>query len=479
MKSIFLITAGISLMSLFSCSSSHQNNTETSAQSTESTPTTLVNVKEENVIKGQIIPKIACKGDTSQSYALYLPSDYVATKTYPVVFAFDPHGDGRLPLKNYKELAEKYHFILAGSNTSKNGTAWEDAQKIANTFFNDVQTRYYVNSQRIYCMGFSGGARIANALAMNNGSITGVICAGAAAPASQALNPRDNYYFMAIAGNADFNYVEMKKYDLVDLAGHNIKHRLLVFDGKHEWPPVATMDEAFLWMELNQMRKVPNEKNDSIIHKGIQTATRELQDALNKKEMLAAYECCRKTINFYENLGDLSYFINTYESLKTNKEIDIALQKEEASWTKEDGIKKKYMEAVQNNDANWWKKDIATINAKIKNAPKEEALMNKRILSFLSLMMYMQASEFIKQRNTAAADYFSKLYLLVDPTNPEAHYLAAELSAIQANPADAIKFLNSAVKNGYTDKSKLESDDAFRNMKASAAFQKVLGEIKG
>lgn len=478
MKSIFILVAGISIASLFSCSSSH-NNDGHATKDPEKTQASVSNVKEENVVKGQIIEKVICKADTSQSYALYLPSNYSSSKTYPVVFAFDPHGDGSLPVKNYKELAEKYHFILAGSNNSKNGTSWEDVQKIANTFFNDVQTRYYYNSQRIYCLGFSGGARIANSLTMNNGAITGVICAGAAAPAGPKTNTRENYYFMAITGNADFNYVEMKKYDLVDLAGHSIKHRLLVFDGKHEWPPVATMDEAFLWMELNQMRKVPKEKNDSIIKKGIETATKELQEALNKKEMLAAYECCRKTINFYENLGDLSYFINTYEQLKTDKSIDIALQKEEASWQKEENLKKKYMDAVQSNDANWWKKDIAAVNTKIKNGPREEALMNKRVLSYLSLMMYMQTTEFLKQRNTAGADYFSKLYLLVDPTNPEAHYLAAELSAIQANPADAIKFLNSAVKNGYTDKKKLENDDAFRNMKASAEFQKVLGEIKG
>ena len=475
MKSTSIIALGISLLSLFACSSSHDKNT--TSTNPETAQASVSQAKEENVVKGQIIDKVICKADTSQSYALYLPSSYVSTKNYPVVFTFDPHGDGKLPLTNYKDLAEKYNFILAASNNSKNGTTWEDAQKIANVFFNDVQTRYYVNAQRIYCLGFSGGARIANAIAMNNGAITGVICAGAAAPAAPVQNARNNYYFMALAGNTDFNYVEIKKYDLVDLSGHNIKHRLLVFDGKHEWPPLATMDEAFLWMELNQMRKNPKEKNEALISKAIEEATKELQNDLNKKEMLAAYECCRKTINFYENLGDLSYFINTYESLKTNKEIDIALQKEEASWSKEETLKKKYAEAAQSNDANWWKKDIAALNARIKSSPKEEALMNKRVLAYLSVMMYIQTSEFIKQRNTAAADYFSKLYLLVDPTNPDAHYFAAELSAIQANPADAIKYLNSAVKNGYKDKSKLENDDAFRNLKASVEFQKVLGEI--
>jgi poly(3-hydroxybutyrate) depolymerase len=244
MRSYFVIAYAISLLSLFSCSSHSDKNT--TVASTDLENNTAASIKEENIAKGQVIDKVSCKADSAQNYALYLPAAYSPAKTYPVMFIFDPHGDGKLPVTTYKELAEKYNFILAGSNNSKNGTAWQDAQKIANVFFNDVRTRYAVNTQRIYCLGFSGGARIANALTMNDGSITGVICAGAAAPAAQTNGGRENYYFIAIAGNADFNYVEMKKYDMVDLAGHNVKHRLIEFDGKHEWPPVETMDEAFL-----------------------------------------------------------------------------------------------------------------------------------------------------------------------------------------------------------------------------------------
>lgn len=461
------------LLTFFSCSS--ESGKKKVADSAEHKK---IDVKEEVFNRGQVIDNVTCKANTSQHYALYLPSGYMKDTLYPVIFAFDPQGTGKLPVSKYKELAEKYNFILVGSNNSKNGTSWADAQKIADQFFNDVRTRFHVNTQRIYTLGFSGGARIANGLALNNGTITGVICCGAATPAAVSANPRSNYFFMGIAGNEDFNYTEIKKYDKVDLAGHHIKHGMLIFDGKHEWPPIPTMDEAFWWMELNEMRKNTVPKKDTTINKNIQLSTTQLQTYLNKKQMLAAYECCRKTINFYEGLGDLTLFFNTYQNLQSNKEIDLALQKEEASWAQEETLKKKYMEAVQSNDANWWKKDIAALNSKIKNSPKDEALVYKRVLSFLSLMMYLQTTQFMQQKNIAAADYFSKLYLLVDPTNSEAHYLAAELSAIQGNQADAIKFLNSAAKNGYEDKSRLEKDDSFRNMKASAAFQKVVGEMK-
>jgi dienelactone hydrolase len=474
MKIFSAVTTVFCFAGLLSCSSGTSNkksNISTTAESPAPIP-------KENFVTGQLIEKVVCKHDTSQSYALYLPSGYSPEKTYPVVFAFDPHGAGKLPVSNYKELAEKYKFILAGSNNSKNGTSWEDVQKITTTFFADVQGRCSVNAQRIYLLGFSGGARIANGITMSNGSITGTICCGAAAPANNTPNPRSNYFFMAIAGNADFNYTEIRKYDKVDLAGHPVKHALLVFDGKHEWPPLATMAEAFLWMELNEMRKNSAYKNDSLVNKAIQAASRQLETFLKKKQLLDAYECCRKTINFYDGLTDLSLFFDTYKTLQSDAEVDKALKKEEAEWKQEEDLKNKYREAVQSNDFNWWQKDIQTVNAKIKNGPKNEALIYKRVLGFLSLMMYMQTTQFMKQSNMAAAVYFDKLYLLVDPGNSEAHYLAAELSAIQGNPEGAINYLKSAVKNGYEDKPRLQNDSAFVNIKASANFQKVLEGIK-
>jgi hypothetical protein len=237
------------------------------------------------------------------------------------------------------------------------------------------------------------------------------------------------------------------------------------------------MDEAFLWMELNEMRNNASYKNDSLVSKAILTASAQLETSVKKEQMLEAYECCRKTINFYDGLTDLSLFFDTYEKLRSNAEIDQALKKEEADWKQEDVLKTKYREAVQTKDYNWWQKDIQAMNAKIKNSPKNEALIYKRVLGYLSLMMYIQTIEFIKQSNTSAAVYFDKLYLLVDPTNSEAHYLAAELSAIQGNQEDAITYLKSAVKNGYEDKVRLQNDKSFEKIKASANFHDVLDEI--
>ena len=140
---------------------------------------------------GVIHEKIACAGDQEKSYALYLPGKTsppalpqtgggVEGKTlYPVLIAFDPHGDGKLPLTIYKDLAEKYGFILIGSNDSKNGLSAGAVKEIVAVLMQEIRTVYPVDTNRIWLLGFSGGARVATAAAMSQVKVKGVIACGA------------------------------------------------------------------------------------------------------------------------------------------------------------------------------------------------------------------------------------------------------------------------------------------------------------
>ena len=74
--------------------------------------------------RGETIPDVRCADDALQGYALYLPSCYTADREWPVIFAFDPGGRGLNPVERYKKAAEKYGYIVAGSNNSRNGS-WD------------------------------------------------------------------------------------------------------------------------------------------------------------------------------------------------------------------------------------------------------------------------------------------------------------------------------------------------------------------
>jgi len=78
---------------------------------------------------GKVIATILCKENPAQSYALYIPAGN-KHDTLPVIYFFDPHGDGSFPVTRYKALADQYGFILIGSNNSKNGNDWPTAENI-------------------------------------------------------------------------------------------------------------------------------------------------------------------------------------------------------------------------------------------------------------------------------------------------------------------------------------------------------------
>jgi enterochelin esterase-like enzyme len=62
----------------------------------------------DSIPRGQIVERIEALNDSSQSYALYLPSNYTPNRKWPVLYAFDPGARGRVPVERFKEAAEKY-----------------------------------------------------------------------------------------------------------------------------------------------------------------------------------------------------------------------------------------------------------------------------------------------------------------------------------------------------------------------------------
>ncbi len=71
---------------------------------------------------GILIDTVRCLKSPDQSYALYLPAAYDATRTWPVVYLFDPAARGALPSQHFRQAAEMYGYILICSNNSRNGS---------------------------------------------------------------------------------------------------------------------------------------------------------------------------------------------------------------------------------------------------------------------------------------------------------------------------------------------------------------------
>jgi predicted esterase len=210
----------------------------------------------EDLPLGKIVDDVKCASDPSQSYALYLPSNYSPNRTWPLILAFSPMARGRVPVERLQEAAEKYGYIVAGSNNSRNGDAQSTTAAIRNMPA-DVTSRFSVNVKRVYTAGFSGGARVALRVAESTGKIAGVIACSAGFPDGHARKSAP-FPIYATAGTEDFNYLEMRELDRT----LTTPHRLVVFEGTHDWLPANLGDDALAWLEFQTVNSGSRPRNE-------------------------------------------------------------------------------------------------------------------------------------------------------------------------------------------------------------------------
>ena len=220
--------------------------------------------------RGTIVDDVKCAAEPAQSYALYLPSNYSSDRPWSVLFAFHPAARGRAMVEKYQAAAEQYGYIVAGSNTSRNGPMAASAASVR-AMSMDLGRRFAIDASRIYLTGMSGGARVALQVALGPNTIAGVIASSAGYPDNK---PRSSVPFalFATAGTDDFNYIEMRQLD----RRLTSPHALAIFAGGHTLPPDEVALEAIEWMELQAMKGGRKPKDEALVDRLLEKRRRRI-----------------------------------------------------------------------------------------------------------------------------------------------------------------------------------------------------------
>jgi len=365
-----------------------------------------------NLPAGKVYKHISVAGDTSISYALYLPTSYNSQKANRVMFIFDAHAGGALPVEKYKSLAEKYHVILAASNNSKNGQSAGERNRIITGFMSDVEKQFHVDMKKVYTAGFSGGARVATLVALYNSNVAGVI--GCAAGFPQVQNPvNTSFQWVGVVGDKDFNFLELKNLNR-QLKANRFKSRLLVFSGKHEWPPVSVMDDSFkIVLKDATMQSAFDVKDDP------------KSRALEKTE------------------------------IKQQQMLVRAM--EEKPWS-------------------WWQKEISKLKDDAnKSLSPQENLMNQRLVNYLSMISFIYTDRALKSNQTDAAEKLLRIYETVDPDNPDVFFFKAVRFAMLKQDKQALASLKTAMDKGFKEMSRIDENSAFDHLRSTPDFKKTIG----
>ncbi len=434
---------------------------------------------------GQIVDVI-CASDATQSYALYLPSTYTAAKRWPIIYFFDPGGRGRRPLELYKDIAEAYGFILAGSNNSRNFSS--EQGKAVNTVWQDTHARLGIDEHRSYASGFSGGARVAGAMALSGptGQVAGVIAHGAGYP-SNRTSKDDLPYFFAV-GDQDFNWPEVINIRR-EREEQGSPYRVHVYSGRHQWAPASVMEEAMQYMNLKAMQAGNFAADEAFIDRLMDKTRKEAADAESRKDPIAELAAYRALVSDFGGLGDVKDATQRLTALQQSPVLKAALKSEREQMSEqlklEQEISQKIASVADNSVADITalrlevRQQMGALNDQAQHSKNEQ----KRLISGRAFNgVFVSAMEDGQQQ--LAARHFGKAEAYFDlmgqvSDDPWPVLLLADTHAATGNRKLAIKDLQEAVRRGLKDRAVIESDPQLQGLKSEPEFQKLVAGLEG
>jgi len=372
------------------------------------------------IIPGQIAEHVPTRSDAAKSYAVYLPASYTPKRPWPIILAFDPAARGKVPVELFREAAEKYGYIVVGSNDSQNGPRREQIAA-ATAMMDDVQQRFALDTARIYTAGFSGGARVAGLVGFFcHDCVRAVIACGAGLPDGLSAEHRKHLpaYFFTV-GDYDFNH-----FDVLDAARSVALARVVTFEGGHQWAPPAVAMQAVAWLEAGAKDAgVPPVT-------AAETAERKRQSDLTRH---------------------IALLLNAAETDSEDREQNFA-------------------------DA---RRDVAALRAKrLQAGASAEATVLRRALGQAFAQAYENSQRLARARQPElAAAYLEVAAAAVEPS-PGLAYEAASQWAAANDRKRALESLRRAVDLGFHDRRHIDADKNFDRLRTVREYLAIVASMQ-
>jgi predicted esterase len=428
MNRLFLLLYSMLFCSLVSCSGSNKS-TDT----------------------GKAVKKTdSCLVDSRNTYEVYIPARKNDAKL-PLLVILDAHGNGKLALEKFIQGANQYQAVLIASNLIKNG--YEGYEQAIQTLIDDVRQKYPVG-EMVFMTGFSGGARMALDYGLAH-PLNGLIMCGALAGSDQLLAL--HCPVISISGMDDFNFMETAQYLFQDQSTPaNLMIELT--NGSHNWPDSILLRNAlgFLYLSGNKVAKLSADEKQLRIY-GRQQQAR--MDVLKQQGDYLKAAVIARNMASSEPFNNDPSFASAYRELKTSQGYLSQLNRLEKCLQVEISMRQPYLEAFQNKDTLWWKKEISTTDMKIKT--EQDAFttdMYRRIKSFWGIAAYSLCKQAVSQKDAVALDKILSVYRILEPQNPDMLYFCAFPSFWSGKYEATINQLKKAFKAGFSDRSRLKKD---------------------
>jgi len=431
--------------------------------------------------RGQIIEKVACRDLPEKSYALYLPPGYDPRRRWPVLLLFEPAARAVLPLQHFQAAAERHGYLLACSYDTQNFMAFEQSYEGVSAMWNDVVTRFSVES--VYLGGFSGGARLATGIALLTKRAAGVIACGA------GFNPpggpvADNPFPMVLTvGTEDMNYLELADLDR-QLAEKKIAHRHLVFDGGHAWPPEPICEHALAWLA-----RLSPDAGAAAVEPGPEIAARlQLAEHWQARGQLA-YEAdvYRFLLDDFPDRGDLEAARARLAALAQGADLNQARKAEKKLLRREREARDRYyrrlaqgtslpfrMAVKRRAEWHWWQAEADRLQATAAaGAHTGEALLAVRLQNFLRGLTFEEPIVRLQDGAFDEAVFIAEIAAILMPRAGQPYFNQACGHALAGRSEAAFTALATCLERGFP-MARLEASPALAGLRQDPRYAALM-----
>jgi predicted esterase len=446
---------------------------------------------EREIPRGEVVERVACRADPAQTYALYLPSAYAPGRPWPVLYALDPGARGRVPVERFRDAAETYGYVVAGSNDSRNGPLEPSLRALA-AVIEDTRARFDLDERRHYLAGFSGGARVASVVAsLKVLPVAGIVACGAGL--GQAIEPASirSVYYLAVVGGRDFNYLEVRDLDR-RLRAEGVGHRLILTDEPHTWPPAETCARALGWLELEAMASGLRTRDDALVA-SVLAAEEESGRALEQRGDLEwAFASYAGMAPLLRGLRPSSGILERLATLQQDGELRRQVKQEDERAREERARLRSFRQALvrirdgMSSDIYLDRvlDDLGT-DRLVRTARKDPGSKDGQLAARLLASLTVEARELgwhsLDAGDGPRAGLFFETAMRASALDAGAENdLRVWLACARSRTGDrkrALKLLREAAAAGFSDREFLEEEPSLASLRAMPEFQEILRSL--
>jgi dienelactone hydrolase len=327
----------------------------------------------------------------------------------PVVLFFDAQAKGAQFIQNYGEMFQSLNIGVVASNYYRNGITGEEAGKVLQQMM-QVAQQQGCDMDQIYLMGFSGGAKFAQNLAVVLPNVKAVITMGMA----KNHNHNDKVPEINIIGINDMNFQQLIHCPLHhdDFEKPNL---IVLHENGHVWAPVEIVKYVMQYCES-----------------GFQS---------DEVQLPAQQDTYVNALNIALNMFNSEQKADAKEALK-NLVNDVIQQ--EQQWLV------RFQPLFESTHLQAWVDLMKELEREEKDIHVKE-----RVMGYMSLVNYVLSEKYIKERNFEKAEAQLAIYKEVDLDNPDILLLTALKLAEQGKIDEAMDFIQKAISKGFNEYQKL------------------------